>query len=406
MARKSKNYVVGLDIGTTKVSVVVGQPSADGVEILGIGTAPSDGSRRSVVVNIESTIEAMKIAVEEAERMSGCNIRAVHANVAGDHIRGQNSQGIGAVKGDDITEEDVQEAIEAAKAIAIPKDRQILDCLPQNYVVDGQDDIDNPVGMTGVRLEVRAYVITCAVAAIHNITKATSRMGLELLDVVLQPLATSTSVLSNDERDLGVGLIDIGGESTDVAIFHKGCIRHTFTLPLGGRYITSDIATGLRTPMTEAEKIKINYGCAYLPLVNGDEMIEVPSVGGREPRQVSRHVLVRIVEPRVQEILSMASKEISRAGYEDLLAAGVVLTGGTALIGGIDQLAEQVFNMPARQGCPQVRVIDERVVVDPSNATAVGLVLYGCENTRRGNLIRPESGYLMKLVRWFNEKLS
>ncbi|MDZ4164457.1 MAG: cell division protein FtsA [Smithellaceae bacterium] len=405
MKRKNKNYVAGLDIGTTKVSAVVGQPSADGVEILGFGTAASDGSRRGVVVNIESTIEAIRSAVEEAERSSGCNIRAVYASVAGDHIRGQNSQGIGAVKGDDITEEDVQEAIEAAKAIAIPKDRQILDCLPQSFVVDGHDEIDNPIGMTGVRLEVRAYVITCAVAAIHNITKATSRMGLELIDVVLQQLATSASVLSNDERDLGVGLIDIGGETTDIAIFYKGCIRHISTLPLGGRYITSDIATGLRTPMTEAEKIKVNYGCAHLPLINGDEMIEVPSVGGREPREVSRHVLVRIVEPRVQEILSMAAKEISRAGYDDLLAAGVVITGGTALIGGIDQLAEQVFNMPARQGYPQVRVIDEGVIVDPSNATGAGLVLYGCENMKKGRFIRPQSGYLMRFIRLFNRKL-
>ncbi len=402
MARKSKDYLVALDIGSTKVLAMVGQPAADGVEILGMGTAVADGCRRGVVVNIESTIEAIKGAVEEAEKSSGCSIREVYVNIAGDHIRGQNSQGIGAVRGEDIDHEDVQGTIEAAKAIAIPRDRQILHCLPQSFAVDGLDDIADPIGMTGVRLEVRAYIITCAVAAFQNVTRATSRMGLDVVDVVLQQLATGEAVLSHDERDLGVGLVDIGGETTDIAIFNRGSIKHVTTLPLGGRYVTSDIATGLRTPVSEAEKIKINYGCAHLPLIDGDEMIDVPSVGGREPRQVSRHVLVRIVEPRVQEILSLASKEIIRAGYDDLLAAGVVLTGGTALIGGIAELAEQVFNMPARQGYPQGGM---GVNLDPSNATAFGLILYGCQTMKRDVSVRAKSRYLANLMKWF-KKLS
>ncbi len=401
MAKKGKDYLVALDIGSTKVSAMVGQPSADGVEILGMGIAASDGCRRGVVINIESTIEAIRGAVEEAEKSSGLSIRSVHVNIAGDHIRGQNSQGIGAVRGEDIGHEDVQGAIEAAKAIAIPRDRQILHCLPQSFAVDGLDDISDPIGMTGVRLEVRAYIITCAVAAFQNLTRATSRMGLDVVDVVLQQLATGEAVLSNDERDLGVGLVDIGGETTDIAIFSRGSIKYVATLPLGGRYVTSDIATGLRTPMSEAEKIKINYGCAHLPLIDGDELIEVPSVGGRDPRQVSRHVLVRIVEPRVQEILALAGKEIIKAGYDDLLAAGVVLTGGTALISGIAELAEKVFNMPARQGYPLTGTSALGVTLDPSNATALGLILYGCQTMKSDVFVRAKSRYLANIMKWF-----
>ncbi|MFH1079260.1 MAG: cell division protein FtsA [Pseudomonadota bacterium] len=376
MARKS-NVIVGLDLGTTKTCVIVGEITPQGIDVIGIGSHPSEGLRKGVVVNIDSTVEAIKNAVEEAEHMSGCQISSVYAGIAGGHIKGQNSLGIVAVKGREVDEEDVQRAVEAAKAIAIPSDREILHTLPQNYIVDDQDGIRDPVGMSGVRLEAKVHVITGAAMSIQNIVKSVNRVGLEINEIVLEQIASSEAVLSNDEKDLGVALIDVGGGTTDIAVFTEGSIKHTAVLPVGGNYLTSDIATGLRTPLTEAEKIKIRYGCAFGALIPKDETIEVPSVGGREPREVSRQILGRIVEPRMEEILTMAYKEIVKSGYEDILAAGIVLTGGAALLEGITELAEQIFNMPVRRGRPIGFGGLTDVVNSPMYATGVGLIFYG-----------------------------
>jgi cell division protein FtsA len=339
--------------------------------------------------------------------MSGCQISSVYAGIAGGHIKGQNSLGIVAVKGREVDEEDVQRAVEAAKAIAIPSDREILHTLPQNFIVDDQDGIRDPVGMSGVRLEAKVHVVTGAATSIQNIVKSVNRVGLEINEIVLEQIATSEAVLSNDEKDLGVALIDIGGGTTDIAVFTEGSIKHTAVLPVGGNYLTSDIATGLRTPLTEAEKIKIRYGCAFGVLIPKDETIEVPSVGGREPREVSRQILGRIVEPRMEEILTMAYKEIVKSGYEDILAAGIVLTGGAALLEGITELAEQIFNMPVRRGRPIGFGGLTDVVNSPMYATGVGLILYGSRRLSKENLTT-KGGSLIgdvfkKIKKWFLE---
>ncbi|MCX5840564.1 MAG: cell division protein FtsA, partial [Deltaproteobacteria bacterium] len=305
MAKKT-NVIVGLDLGTTKTCVIVGEITDQGMDIIGIGSYPSEGLRKGVVVNIDSTVEAIKKAVDEAEHMSGCEISSVYAGIAGGHIKGQNSLGIVAVKGREVDEEDVQRAIEASKAIAIPTDREILHTLPQNFIVDDQDGIRDPVGMSGVRLEAKVHIVTGAVTSIQNIVKSVNRVGLEINEIILEQIASSEAVLSNDEKDLGVALIDIGGGTTDIAVFTDGSIKHTAVLPVGGNYLTSDIATGLRTPLADAEKIKIKYGCAFSALISKEETIEVPSVGGREPREVTRQILGRIVAPRMEEILTLA----------------------------------------------------------------------------------------------------
>jgi cell division protein FtsA len=406
MAKKS-NVIVGLDLGTTKTCVIVGEITPQGIDIIGIGSHPSEGLRKGVVVNIDSTVEAIKNAVEEAEHMSGCRISSVYAGIAGGHIKGQNSLGIVAVKGREVDEEDVQRAVDAAKAIAIPSDREILHTLPQNFIVDDQDGIRDPVGMSGVRLEAKVHIVTGASTSIQNIVKSVNRVGLEIHEIVLEQIASSEAVLSNDEKDLGVALIDIGGGTTDIAVFTEGSIKHTAVLPVGGNYLTSDIATGLRTPLTEAEKIKIRYGCAFGALISKDETIEVPSVGGREPREVSRQILGRIVEPRMEEILTMAYKEIVKSGYEDILAAGIVLTGGAALLEGITELAEQIFNMPVRRGRPIGFGGLTDVVNSPMYSTGVGLVFYGSRRlsketltTKGGSLF---GDVLRKIKKWILE---
>jgi cell division protein FtsA len=374
---KKGNVLVGLDIGTTKTCVVVGEITESGIDIVGVGSHPSDGIRKGVVVNIESTVESIKRAVEAAESISGYSIKSVYAGIAGTHIRGQNSLGIVAVKAREIDEEDMERAIEAAKAIAVPMDREILHALPQSFVVDEQDGIRYPVGMSGVRLEAKVHIVTAAVTSLHNIINAITRVGLDINEIVLEQLAASEAVLSSDEKDLGVALLDIGGGTTKIAVFTEGCIKHTAVLPIGGNYITSDIAQGLRTPLADAENIKIKYGCAHLPLIPKDESIAVASVGGREPREVSRHILGRIIEPRVEEILKMAYKEIMKTEFENALAAGIVLTGGTALLEGIDALAEQVFDMPVRRGSPTGISGLTEVVNSPAYATPVGMIMYG-----------------------------
>ena len=406
MAKKT-NVIVGLDLGTTKTCVIVGEITDQGVDIIGIGSYPSEGLRKGVVVNIDSTVEAIKKAVDEAEHMSGCEISSVYAGIAGGHIKGQNSLGIVAVKGREVDEEDVQRAIEASKAIAIPTDREILHTLPQNFIVDDQDGIRDPVGMSGVRLEAKVHIVTGAVTSIQNIVKSVNRVGLEINEIILEQIASSEAVLSNDEKDLGVALIDIGGGTTDIAVFTAGSVKHTAILPVGGNYLTSDIATGLRTPLADAEKIKIKYGCAFSALIAKEETIEVPSVGGRDPREVSRQILGRIVAPRMEEILTLAYKEIVKSGYEDILAAGVVLTGGTALLEGITELAEQIFNMPVRRGRPTGIGGLNDVVNSPMYATGVGLVLYGSKHISKNAFIQGSGSLFVnmfkKIKKWFLE---
>lgn len=395
---KKENVVIGLDIGTTKTCAIVGEIKDTGIDIIGIGSHRSEGLRKGVVVNIESAVDSIKKAVEEAEHVSGCEIASVYVGIAGSHIKGQNSLGIVAVKGYEVEENDVQRAIEASKAIAIPADREILHTLPQHYIVDDQNGIRNPVGMSGVRLEAKVHIVTGAIASIDNVAKAVSRAGLDISDIVLEQIASSEAVLSGDEKDLGVALLDIGGGTTNIAIFAEGSIRHTAVLSVGGDYITSDIATGLRTPLTEAEKIKMAYGCAYTPLIRKDETIKVPSVGGREPREVSRQILGRIIEPRLEEILGMAYKEIIRLGYEDKLAAGIVLTGGTAILEGTTELAEQTFNIAVRRGYPTGIGGLTDVVNSPRYATGVGLVIYGSRNIPR-DVIKKRDGNIGKTVK-------
>jgi cell division protein FtsA len=406
MGRKS-NVLVGLDIGTTKTTAIVGEVTDTGINIIGIGNSPAKELRKGVVVNIESTVEAIKKAVEEAEHMSGCRINSAYVGIAGSHIKGQNSLGIVAIKGREVGEEDVQRAIEASKAIAIPVDREILHTLPQSYVVDGQEGIRDPVGMSGVRLEAKVHIVTGAAASIQNIVKSVNRVGLDIDDIVLEQLAASESVLSSDEKDLGVVLIDIGGSNTGIAIFSEGSIKHTSILPVGGNYLTSDIATGLRTPFNEAEQIKIKYGCALTSMIPKEETIEVPSVGGREAREVSRQILGRIIEPRMEEILNMASKEIVRSGFEDLLAAGVVLTGGTSLLAGINELAEHIYDMPVRKGSPTGVGGLSDVVNSPAYATGVGLIFYGSKQLS-GNSVYRKTGNAFgnmtgSIKKWFLE---
>lgn len=402
---KKGNVLVGLDIGTTKTCAVVGEITEAGIDIVGIGSCPSDGIRKGVVVNIESTVGSIKKAVEMAENISACSIRSVYAGIAGMHIRGQNSLGIVAVKGREITEEDMEKSVEAAKAIAVPLDREILHTLPQSFVVDEQDGIRYPVGMSGVRLEAKVHIVTGAITSIQNIVNAVNRAGLDINEIIVEQLAASEAVLSADEKDLGVALVDIGGGTTNIAVFIEGSIRHTAVLPVGGNYITSDIAKGLRTPIAEAENIKIKYGCAHLPMIPKDENIEVPSVGGREPREVSRHILGRIIEPRVEEIFKMAYREIIKAGFEDVLAAGIVLTGGTSIMEGVTELAEQVFNMPVRKGCPTGIGGLKEAAESPAYATAVGMILYGYRYLAKGRMKGggPVGNMFNKIAQWFAE---
>jgi len=403
-----RKLIVGLDIGTTKVCAVIGEWTDDGIEIIGIGSHESEGLRKGVVVNIDSTIESIRKAVEEAEIMSGCNIKSVYVGIAGGHIKSFNSYGIVAVKGNEVDETDVKRAMEAAKAIAMPLDREVLHIIPQHYIVDDQDGVRDPIGMSGVRLEVKVHIVTGAVTSIQNIIKSVNGVGLEVNDIILEPLAASDAVLSPDEKELGVALVDIGGGTTDIAVYSEGSIKHSAVLPLGGGYLTNDIAVGLRTPVTEAEKVKIKYGCAYTPLIPQDEMIEVPSVGGREPRRVSRQVLGGIIEPRMDEILNLVCREIVKSGYEERLAAGIVLTGGTSLLNGVSELSEQIFNMPVRCGVPTGIGGVAEIVNSPLYATAIGLILQGSRVRtknifKKGEATTSIKGLNKKLQKWFSE---
>ncbi len=407
MSRKTENLIVGLDIGTTKICCIVGHLTEDGLEIVGIGTSPSKGLRKGVVINIESTVTAIQKAIREAELMAGCEIKSVYAGIAGGHIKGMNSQGVIAIKNREVTSEDLQRVIDAAKAIAIPMDREVLHILPQEFIIDDQDGIREPLGMSGVRLEAKVHIVTGAVASAQNIVKSCNRAGTDVADIVLEQLASSEAVLSPDEKELGVALVDIGGGTSDIAIFSEGAIKHTSVLSIGGDHLTNDIAVGLRTPMAEAEKIKQAYGCCLTSMVGKDETIEVPSVGGREPRILSRQLLAEILEPRVEEIFSLVNRELIKSGYGDLIASGVVITGGSAILPGMPELAEQVFNLPVRRGKPLNigGLVD--VVNSPIYATAVGLVKYGSMNTKVQSFKVGEENIFERITKrmkeWFGE---
>jgi cell division protein FtsA len=396
---KRDNIVVGLDIGTTKICAIVGEVKEEGrIDIIGIGSHPSRGLRKGVVVNIESTVESIKKAVEEAELMAGVEINAVYGGIAGGHIKSFNSRGVIAIKDREISKSDIERVIDAAKAVAIPMDREVLHVLPQEFTIDDQDGIKEPLGMSGVRLEAEVHIVTGAITSAQNIIKSCNRAGLDVLDIVLEPLASSYSVLSPDEKELGVAVVDVGGGTTDIAIFLEGGIWHTAVLAIGGNHLTNDIAVGLRTPAAEAEKIKKKYGCALTTLVRDDETVEVASVGGRPPRVLSRQVLSEIIEPRVEEIFGLVLKELRKTGFEERIASGIVITGGSAIMEGVPEAAEKVMELPARRGLPMNigGLVD--VVNSPMYATGVGLVLFGAQQVGSGKAKRIGDGNLFGKV--------
>ncbi len=382
MSRKmEKGMMVGLDIGTSKVTAVVGEVNGEHqLEIIGIGSHPSRGLKKGVVVNIESTVQSIQRSIEEAELMAGCQIHSVYAGIAGSHIRSMNSHGIVAIKDREVSAGDVERVIDAARAVAIPADQRVLHVMPQEFVIDQQEGIREPIGMSGVRLEAKVHLVTGAVSAAQNIIKCVRRCGLEVDDIILEQLASSYSVLTEDEKELGICLVDIGGGTTDVAVFTDGEIKHTAVIPIAGDQVTNDIAVAMRTPTQYAEEIKIKYACALRQLANPDDTIEVPSVGDREPRRLSRQTLAEVVEPRYEELLSLIHAELRRSGFEDLVAAGVVLTGGSSKMEGVVDLAEEVFHMPVRLGMPQFVTGLVDVVRNPIHSTGVGLLLFGNQN--------------------------
>ncbi|SDB09797.1 cell division protein FtsA [Desulfonatronum thiosulfatophilum] len=411
MAKKSSSksdLIVGLDIGTTKICTVVGEATPGGVDVVGIGTAPSSGLRKGVVVNIEQTVQCIKKALEEAELMAGCEIRSVYSGIAGSHIKGFNSHGVIAVKGGEVTQKDVERVIDAAKAVAIPLDREVIHILPQEFIVDEQNGIADPIGMAGVRLEVKVHIVTGAVSSAQNIIRSCHRAGLDVADIVLQSLASTEAVLTPEEREIGVALVDVGGGTTDVAIFSNNSIKYTSVLALGGSNLTNDIAFGLRTPMLAAEKIKIKYGCALTDIVQKDEIIDVPSVGGREPRRVSRRVLAEICEPRMEEILALVEQDLNQSGCKNLIGAGIVLTGGSSLLDGMAELGEQIFNLPTRVGYPRDVGGLKDVVMNPMYSTAVGLLMYGARKEGLDQRFRIRDTHIFNRIlnrmrKWFSD---
>ncbi|MCZ6797949.1 MAG: cell division protein FtsA [Gammaproteobacteria bacterium] len=407
MSKKAdNNLIVGLDIGTSKVVAIVGEVTAEGdIEIIGIGTQVSRGLKKGVVVNIESTVQSIQRAVEEAELMAGCQIRSVYTGIAGSHIRSINSHGIVAIKEKEVTAADVARVIDAAKAVAIPADQRILHVLPQDFVIDNSEGIRDPISMSGVRLEAKVHLVTGAMSAAQNIIKCVRRCGLEVDDIILEQLAASAAVLTEDEKELGVCLVDIGGGTTDIAVFSDGAIRHTSVIPIAGDQVTNDIAVALRTPTQYANDLKIRYACALRQLAAEDETIEVPSVGDREPRRLARQTLAEVVEPRYEELLGLVQTDLRRSGFEEICAAGVVLTGGSSKMEGVIELAEEIFHMPVRLGYPQhiSGLVD--VVRNPIHSTGVGLLLFG--NKQQSGLSSfyleddSEAGILARMKSWF-----
>src|SRR5471032_2571050 len=385
MTKDAKNLIVGLDIGTSKVVAVVAEVMSDGRhEVIGLGQHESKGLKKGVVVNIEATVESIQRALEEAELMADCKIRNVYAGIAGSHIRSFNSSGMVAIKDKEVTATDVARVIETAKAVNIPTDQQLLHTVPQEFIVDSQEDVREPLGMSGVRLEAKVHIVTGAVSAVQNIVKCVRRCGLEVSHLILQPMASADAVLTPDEKELGVVLIDLGGGTTDVAIFTEGAIRHTAVIPIAGDQITNDIAMALRTPTQYAEEIKIRYACALAKLAGAGETIKVPSVGDRPPRELSRQALAEVVEPRYDELFTLIQAELRRSGYEDLIPAGIVLTGGTSKMEGAVELAEEIFHMPVRLGVPHsVKGLSD-VIRNPIYSTGVGLLLYGLQKQSDG----------------------
>ena len=375
---ETENMIVGLDIGTSKVVAIVGKRKMDGtIEVVGIGSHPSRGLKRGVVVNIETTVQAIQRAVEEAELMAGCRIHSVYAGIAGSHIKSLNSHGIVAIRDREVTQADIDRVIDAAQAVAIPADQKILHILPQEFVIDSQEGIKEPMGMSGVRLEAKVHLVTCAVNAAQNIEKCVKRCGLEVDDIILEQLASSHAILTEDEKELGVCVVDIGGGTTDIAVFTGGAIRHTAVIPIAGDQVTNDIAMALRTPTQNAEEIKIKYACALTQLAGADETIKVPSVGDRAPRDLSRQALAEVVEPRYEELFTLVQSELRRSGFEDMIPAGIVITGGSSTMEGVVELAEEIFHMPVRLACPQAVSGMTEVVNNPIYATGVGLLIHG-----------------------------
>jgi len=406
-----ERMIVGLDIGTSKVVAIVGTVSPDGVlEIVGTGMHQSAGMKKGVVVNIESTVHSIQRAIEEAELMAGCHIHSVYAGIAGSHIRSLNSHGIVAIKDREVNSLDVDRVIDAARAVAIPADQEILHVLPQEFIIDSQEGVREPLGMSGVRLEAKVHLVTCAANAAQNIKKCIRRCGLEVEEIILEQLASSYAVLTDDEKQLGVCMVDVGGGTTDIAIFTDGAIRHTAVIPIAGDQVTNDVAMALRTPTPHAEDLKIKYACALANLAGADESIKVPSVGDRPPRDLSRQALAEVVEPRYDELLTLVQAELRRSGFEDMVAAGVVLTGGTAKMEGVVELAEEIFHMPVRLGAPTAVSGLSDIVDNPIHSTGVGLLLYGLQNQREGGVSNSPSsdsgeGLFGRMKQWFQGSL-
>ncbi len=402
---KDKNLIVGLDIGTSKIVAIVGEVSGNQVEVIGLGQHPSHGLKKGVVVNIDSTVHSIQRALEEAELMSGCEIHSVYAGIAGSHIRSMNSNGVVAIRDKEVTRDDIDRVIDAARAVAVPADQKILHILPQEFVIDNQEGIREPIGMSGVRLEAKVHIVFGAASAAQNIIKCVRLCGLDVDELILEQLASSAAVLTEDEKELGVCLVDIGGGTTDIAIFTDGAIRYTSVIPIAGDQITNDIAVAMRTPTQYAEDIKIKYACALTKLANAEEMIEVPSVGARPPRLLARQTLADVVEPRFEELFTLVQSVIRRSGYEDLIAAGIVLTGGSAKMDGAVELAEEVFHMPVRLGYPRYVTGLVDVVKNPIHSTGVGLLLFGHQHrnergreTVTGNKLNSVFG---RITNWF-----
>jgi cell division protein FtsA len=404
--KESKNLIVGLDIGTSKIAAIVAEMKPEGgFEVIGMGSSPSRGLKKGVVVNIESTVNAIQRALEEAELMADCKIRDVWTGIAGSHIRSFNSHGMVAIKEREVAQSDVDRVVETAKAIPIPTDQQILHVLNQEFVIDGQEDVREPLGMSGVRLEVKVHIVTGAVSAAQNIMKCVRRCGLEVNDLILQPLASAMAVLSEDEKDLGVCLVDIGGGTSDIAVFTQGAIRHTAVIPIAGDQITNDIAMALRTPTKEAEEIKRRYGCALRELADPQEMVEVPGVGERGSKKMSRQTLAEVIEPRVEELYSLVQAELRRSGFEELLSSGIVVTGGSAAMQGMVELGEEVFHMPVRLGLPSYAGGLSEVIRNPRYSTGVGLLMAGVSQHQRQQIEKMQGGSLKQIVgrmkKWF-----
>ncbi len=406
MSKEQKDLIVGLDVGTSKVVAMVAELLSDGrYEIIGMGQHESHGLKKGVVINIESTVASIQRALAEAEMMANCKIRTVFTGIAGSHIHSFNSSGMVAIKDREVSQADVVRVIETAKAVNIPTDQQILHVLPQEFIVDGQEDVREPLGMSGVRLEVKVHIVTGAVSAAQNIIKCVRRCGLEVQDLVLQPLASSTAVLTEDEKELGVAMVDIGGGTTDIAIFTGGAIRHTAVVPIAGDQITNDIAMALRTPTVEAEELKVAYGVAKQVLVDLHEQVEVPGIGERGPRIISRQALAGVIEPRVEELFGMVRQKIRESGYEELLSSGVVLTGGTSLMPGIAELGEDIFHKPVRIGLPDYNRSLSEVVRSPRFSTVLGLLNEAQVQSMRGRRVALQTGgfsqTLQRMKDWF-----